>query len=100
MSPADGEAHKKNPRMIPNVTQVNGRTILRTDKIDLERDVFERKPGMEQLTDEQLFLSVLKGEPDADGVPLGVANMLAAQKAEDFEAMARAEMRKRIGQEV
>jgi len=99
--PADGEAHKRDPRMVPNVTKVGGRTLLRMDKIDLGKDVFERRPGMETLTDEQLFLAVLKGEldgEDADGVPLGVANMLAAQKGEGFEEMAKAEMRKRTGQ--
>jgi len=81
--------------------RIRGRTNLRVERLNLMTDVFNFEPGMGIMTDEQLFLTMLNGRADlADGVPLGLANMLTALKGQEVSAMAKEELEKRQVQEV
>ena len=74
------------------------RTTLRKERLDLEKDVFDRKQGMDDLTDDQLFMLALAGR--AEGVVhKGVANMLEAEQGEPLEALAKARLKDRMGME-
>lgn len=84
---------------------IRGRTTLRKDRIDLEKDVYERKMSIGVLTDEQLFLCMMAGDVDKDvvrdAIGRGVAAMLYREKGEEglVEGCKR-EMESRMGRGV
>lgn len=101
---ASGQKHKKNPKMVPNVEKHKGRTILQKDAIDLKKDIVDRDllgEGrlLDEVTDEQLFVMVLSGELQAEGMNRGLANMIMAQE-NGLEDVLKKEMNKRMGQKV
>lgn len=80
-----------------------GRSILRKDKINLEKDIFEKMQGLDILTEEQLFLCMMSGGVDKDVVNdtigRGVAMMLYREKGEDgFVGACKLELEHRMGQ--
>jgi len=80
-----------------HVARIPYKTTLRKEMIDLANDVFDRKPGFDTMTDEQLFLTMLKGEAepgDTAGMPMGLANMVTAG-GDDLQELAKEELEKR-----
>jgi hypothetical protein len=74
------------------------KTILRREVIDLKKDIFDRKQGMEDLTDDQLFMLALAGRADGEVVVhKGVANMLEAEQGRPLEELANARLKDRMG---
>ena len=78
------------------ISRQKGRTTVRKELLNLERDIFTKKMGMEDLTDDQLFLFVLSG--DMENVHLGLMNMLRSESSkEKLEKVAKDELESRMG---
>ena len=78
------------------IIHIQGRTTVRKELLNLEKDIFTKKMGMEDLTDDQLFLFVLSG--DMESVHLGLMNMLRSESSkEKLEKVAKDELESRMG---
>lgn len=82
-----------------SVTRIQGRTTIRKEMLDLEHDIFDKEAGLEDLTDDQLFLLVLSGEIDGElhGAHRGLVNMIQAKAGSGLEEIAKAELNRRVG---
>lgn len=85
------------------ITTHVGKSILRKDKIDLKKDVYEKMRGLDTLTEEQLFLCMMTGDVDRDvvndSIGRGVAMMLYREKGEEgFVGACKSELESRMSQ--
>ena len=76
------------------VAQQHGPTTIRKEMLNLERDIFDRKKGLEDLSDDQLFLLVLNGE--FTDMHLGMKNMMQSEAGKEIEEMAKKTLNKRL----
>ena len=81
------------------VVHQTGRTTVRKEKLCVETDVVERKMGMEDLNDEELFLVVMSGRlEDSQCVNRGTLNMMKHEMgAEQIMSAAKETLNERLG---
>lgn len=78
-----------------------GRSTIRKSVLNLQRDIFDRKQGMGDMSDDQLFMLALAGRADGgDGLHLGVANMIEAEMGKPLEELAKIKLKDRLGIDV